>query len=125
MEHDPLTNISALDGRYRNKIGALAELASEFGLMRFRVTIECEWFIHLANCPDIPELPPLDDATEAYLRRIADDFDLAAARRIKALEATTNHDVKAVEYFVKEQLATDGELAPLTPWDSPKATRTR
>jgi adenylosuccinate lyase len=102
---DPLLAVSALDGRYRAKVAALAPLVSEFGLMRYRVRVECRWFAHLAAAPDIAELPPLSAAQRRAVDTVADDFDLAAAERIKALEATTNHDVKAVEYFVKERLA--------------------
>lgn len=106
MELNPLLNISALDGRYRDKISQLAPLASEFGLLRYRVLVECRWFEHLARSNDIPELPQPEAGALAQLRQISDEFSLTDAARIKSIEATTNHDVKAVEYFVKERLQT-------------------
>jgi adenylosuccinate lyase len=101
---DPLLAIGALDGRYRAKVEDLAPIVSEFGLMRFRVEVECRWFSHLAAAPDIPELPALDGPRQAAVDAVFADFDLAAAQRIKTYERTTNHDVKAVEYFVKDCL---------------------
>ncbi|MEQ9005594.1 MAG: adenylosuccinate lyase [Pseudomonadales bacterium] len=100
----PLMAISALDGRYRGKAEALAPLVSEFGLMRYRVLVECRWFAHLAAAPGIGELPALSAAQQQGLEAIVAGFDLTAAERIKGLEASTNHDVKAVEYFVKERV---------------------
>jgi adenylosuccinate lyase len=101
---NPLMAVSALDGRYRSKIDALAPLLSEYGLMRYRVLVECRWFAHLAAAPSITELPALTEPQRRALEAVADGFDLDAAERIKQLERTTNHDVKAVEYFVKERL---------------------
>tara|TARA_Y100001933_G_scaffold218397_2_gene226515 strand:- start:1483 stop:2859 length:1377 start_codon:yes stop_codon:yes gene_type:complete len=103
-EANPLLAVSALDGRYRAKVEDLAPIVSEFGLMRFRVTVECAWFAHLATDPAVPELPPLDAAQRRALDAVASGFDLDAAERIKTIERTTNHDVKAVEYYVKERL---------------------
>lgn len=101
---DPLLAVSAVDGRYRAKTEALSTIASEYGLHRFRVQAECAWFSALAACPEIPELGPLTNTQQAALNAISTNFDPAAAAKIKAFEATTNHDVKAVEYFVKEQI---------------------
>jgi adenylosuccinate lyase len=110
MELNELTALSPLDGRYRGQLGALPALASEFGLLRARVHVEIEWFLFLANLTPITELPPVDPAIAKRLRRVATDFDVDQARRIKDLERTTNHDVKAVEYYVKAQIR---ELTPL------------
>jgi adenylosuccinate lyase len=101
---DPLLAVSAVDGRYRTKTSALSTIASEYGLHRFRVQAECAWFSALAACPEVPELGPLNTNQQLALDAIATNFDPAAAARIKDFEATTNHDVKAVEYFVKEEI---------------------
>lgn len=101
---DPLLAVSAVDGRYQAKTAALRTIASEYGLHRFRVQAECAWFSALAACPEIPELGPLNTAQQTGLDAIASNFDTAAATEIKQFEATTNHDVKAVEYFVKGQI---------------------
>jgi len=105
MELTPITAIGAVDGRYRQKVAALAPLLSEYGLMKFRVLVECEWFKTLAGHREIRELPALNDAQRLAVSRIHEEFSLSDAERIKSLEATTNHDVKAVEYFVKERIA--------------------
>ena len=96
--------ISPLDGRYRARVAALAPLTSEFGLMRNRVMVEVEWFLHLAAEEQIPELPEPDEAARSAARAIWRDFAIADAERIRDIERTTNHDVKAVEYFVKERV---------------------
>lgn len=106
-----LTAISAVDGRYRKNVSELAPLVSEFGLIRSRVRIELAWFKALAAEPSIVELPALNPAQLAALDAIADRFCVADAERVKTLEATTNHDVKAVEYFVKERLVSIAGLA--------------
>ena len=98
---NPLTAISPLDGRYRRRAAALAPIVSEFGLMRYRVRVEVEWFLHLASLPDVAELPPVAAPVAERARAIWRDFSVADAEAIRALEAETNHDVKAVEYFVK------------------------
>ena len=107
-----LTAVSPLDGRYRGRVEALAPLVSEFGLIRFRVMVEIEWFLHLAATPEIAELPPLDEARKDACRAVYREFTVEDAERIRAIEARTNHDVKAVEYFVKERLAALEGLAP-------------
>jgi adenylosuccinate lyase len=112
MDIHPLLAVTALDGRYRGKVDDLAPLVGELGLMRYRVAVECRWFAHLADAAEIAELPPLTKAQRTALAAVEDDFDLAAAERIKALERVTNHDVKAVEYFVKERLRDVPGLAP-------------
>jgi adenylosuccinate lyase len=104
MQSHPLLAISALDGRYRSKVDTLAPIVSEYGLMRYRVMVECRWFAHLAAAPEIPELPALTAQQQAALDGVITGFDVAAAGAIKDLERTTNHDVKAVEYYVKAQI---------------------
>ena len=102
MNLEELTAISPLDGRYRRRVQALAPIVSEFGLMRYRVRVEVEWFLHLAKLDAAPELPPANAAQQDALRTLWQCFDVADARAIRAIEARTNHDVKAVEYFVKD-----------------------
>ena len=109
---NPLTAIGAIDGRYRAKTEALAPIFSEYGLIRFRVQVECEWFAALAALSEVAELPPLPPAAAQAVRAVHADFSLADAERVKALEATTNHDVKAVEYFVKARI---GQIEGLKP----------
>lgn len=107
MELTSLTAISPVDGRYRSKCERLDEYFSEFALIRYRVKVEIEYFIALAELP-LPQLEDIDQATLAGLRDIYRNFSLADAQRIKTIEATTNHDVKAVEYFIKEQFDARG-----------------
>lgn len=102
-----LTAISPVDGRYRSKCEKLDEYFSEFGLIRYRVKVEVEYFIALAELP-LPQLQGIDPEALQGLRNIYTDFSLADAERIKTIEATTNHDVKAVEYFLKEQFDARG-----------------
>ena len=111
MELSNLTALSSVDGRYASKTEALRPICSEYGLIRRRTLVEIRWFQALAAHPDIPELPPLSDAANAFLDELIDDFDENAARRVKDIEAVTNHDVKAVEYFLKERFAELPELA--------------
>ena len=107
----PLTALSPLDGRYRAKVAALAEHFSEFGLMRQRVRVELAWLEALSDEPGIAEVPPLSAATRALFSTVQRDFSVADAERIKAIERTTNHDVKAVEYWLKERFANVVEVA--------------
>ncbi len=109
---DALTALSPLDGRYAGKVDPLRPIFSEYGLIRARVRVEVEWLLALAAEPGIPELAPFSAAAAARLRALADGFSVEHAARVKAIEATTNHDVKAVEYFIKEQLKDDAELGP-------------
>ena len=108
----PLTAISPLDGRYRRRVAALNSLVSESALMRYRVRIEVAWFIHLSDQPAIDALPALGVDQQAKVAAIWRDFTIADAAAIRDLEAQTNHDVKAVEYFVKDKLARIEGLAP-------------
>lgn len=111
MSTHTLTALSPLDGRYAGKVEALRPIFSEFGLMHRRVHVEIEWLLALAAEPKIAELPPFGAAQIATLKAIADSFSVADGERIKAIEATTNHDVKAVEYFIKEKIGADASLA--------------
>src|SRR6185312_3520535 len=111
MSHHALTALSPLDGRYASKVEALRPIFSEFGLMHRRVQVEIEWLLALAAEPKIVELLAFDTTQVATLKAIAEDFSEADGERIKAIEATTNHDVKAVEYFIKEKIGADASLA--------------
>ena len=104
-----LQALSPLDGRYAPKLGALRALMSESGFMGWRVRVEVEWLLALAEA-GLPELPAFSAPARARLRAIADQFGAPQAARIKAIEARTNHDVKAVEYFLKESVQGDAEL---------------
>ncbi len=108
-----LTALSPLDGRYAAKTAALRPIFSEFGLMHRRVLVELHWLLALANEPRIVEVPALSTAARAALLAIGENFSEADAERIKTIERTTNHDVKAVEYFIKEQVAGNAELAAI------------
>jgi adenylosuccinate lyase len=107
-----LLALSPLDGRYAGKCDALRPIFSEFGLIHARVRVEVEWLLALAAEPGIVELAPFSAGAAARLRKLADDFSVDDATRVKAIERTTNHDVKAVEYFLKERLQGDAELGP-------------
>ncbi len=111
MEFSTLTAISPVDGRYGDKTATLRPLFSEYGLIRFRVEVEVRWLHALAASGAMTELPPLSDAARAWLDALAADFDEHGAHRVKELERTANHDVKAVEYFLRERLAEHDELA--------------
>ncbi len=111
MELSSLTAISPVDGRYGSKTCDLRPIFSEFGLIRCRILVEIRWLKALATQPEIVEVPAFSQQAIETLDAIAKDFSEKDARRIKEIERTTNHDVKAVEYFVKERIAGNGELA--------------
>jgi adenylosuccinate lyase len=100
-----LTAVTPIDGRYRARTRALEAYFSEFALIRYRVRIEVEWYVSLADNPAVDALAKLPSATVRKLRAVYEGFSLDDARRVKELEAETNHDVKAVEYFLKERVA--------------------
>ena len=106
----PLTALSPIDGRYASKADSLRAYLSEFGLIKARVTVEIRWLQMLAQNPDISELAAFDDSTNAFLDAIVDNFSEADAQAIKDIEATTNHDVKAVEYFIKDKFRGNANL---------------
>ncbi len=110
MDHPSLLALSPLDGRYGGKLADLRPVFSEFGLIRARVTVEVRWLQTLAAHPALPEIPALSAEANAQLDRLVADFSSEDAVRVKAIEATTNHDVKAVEYFLKEAVAGNEEL---------------
>jgi adenylosuccinate lyase len=105
-----LTNLSPIDGRYADKVEPLRAILSEYGLIRYRVLVEVRWLQSLAREPAIAEVPPLSPAAQAVLENIVAGFSVEDAERVKGIEKTTNHDVKAVEYFLKEKIAGNDEL---------------
>ncbi|MEG3135490.1 adenylosuccinate lyase [Rouxiella sp. T17] len=105
MELSSLTAVSPVDGRYGDKVSALRTIFSEFGLLKFRVQVEVRWLQKLATCAEIKEVPAFDADANAFLDQLVANFDEKDAQRIKDIEKTTNHDVKAVEYFLKEKVA--------------------
>lgn len=111
MSLSSLTALSPLDGRYQSKVAGLRPIFSEFGLIHRRLTVEVRWLQCLAAHPGIPELPQFGAETHAQLDAMVADFSEADAEAVKAIEATTNHDVKAVEYFIKQCAADNAELA--------------
>ena len=114
MDLSALTAVSPIDGRYGSKTAALRGIFSEYGLIKRRVLVEVRWLQCLAAHPGISEVPALSAAGNAALDGIATSFSEADARRIKDIEATTNHDVKAVEYFIKERFAGNDELQAIS-----------
>ncbi|MGY0632892.1 adenylosuccinate lyase [Luteimonas sp. A478] len=111
MSEATLLALSPLDGRYASKADPLRPIFSEFGLIRARVRVEVEWLLALAAEPGIVELADFDDGARDRLKALANDFSVNDAARVKEIERTTNHDVKAVEYFIKERLGDDPTLA--------------
>ena len=114
MELSALSAISPVDGRYGSKVKSLRPIFSEFGLIKYRVTVEVRWLQKLASTAAINEVPAFSDEANALLNAIVNDFCEADAQKIKDIEATTNHDVKAVEYFLKEKIANNSELHAIT-----------
>ncbi|WP_339340301.1 adenylosuccinate lyase [uncultured Psychrobacter sp.] len=106
----PLTALSPIDGRYASKADSLRPYLSEFGLIKARVTVEVRWLQSLADNSAIGELAAFDNETNAFLDSIVDDFSESDAQAIKDIEATTNHDVKAVEYFIKDKFRGNQQL---------------
>ncbi len=102
---DALMSVTPIDGRYRARTAALQAYFSEFALIRYRVRVEIEWYLSIAGNPEFAPLGRISPALAARLREIHERFSIADARRVKQIEAETNHDVKAVEYFVKERIA--------------------
>ena len=114
MDLTNLTALSPLDGRYADKVAALRPIFSEYGLIRARITVEIRWLQAISRQPRIAEVPALSEAADAALEDIAAGFSPADGERVKAIEATTNHDVKAVEYFLKEKVGGNKELADVS-----------
>jgi len=114
MELSALTAISPVDGRYGSKVKSLRPIFSEFGLIKYRVTVEVRWLQKLSQTDAINEVPVFSDAANQVLNALVTNFSETDALRIKEIEATTNHDVKAVEYFLKEKIADNSELNAVT-----------
>ncbi|CAH0990332.1 Adenylosuccinate lyase [Sinobacterium norvegicum] len=110
MKLSALTAVSPIDGRYGSKTEVLRSIFSEYGLIKSRVTVEVRWLQHLANHPQITELPAFSDDANQLLNNLVSNFNTDYADRVKEIERTTNHDVKAVEYLIKEQFAGNEEL---------------
>lgn len=110
MELTALTALSPIDGRYQDKVSSLRPVFSEFGLLKFRVEVEVRWLQKLASHAQIKEVPAFSEKANDYLNQIVANFSLEDANRIKTIERTTNHDVKAVEYFLKEKCEALPEL---------------
>ena len=107
MKLEKLTAVSPIDGRYRNKTESLDSFFSEFALIKYRVKVEVEYFISLCELP-LPQLASADKKSYRKLREIVENFTIEEAKEIKEIENTTNHDVKAVEYFLKRKFDTNG-----------------
>ena len=110
MTFNNLTSISPIDGRYSDKTSPLKAIFSEFGLIKYRLLVEVRWLEAMSNNPHISEVPKFSPQSNAALLAIADNFSLEDAKSIKEIERTTNHDVKAVEYFLKEKVSSIPEL---------------
>ncbi|MGB0449233.1 MAG: adenylosuccinate lyase [Porticoccaceae bacterium] len=110
MPLSSLTAVSPIDGRYGSKTDQLRSVFSEYGLIRYRVMVEVRWLQHLANHPEISEVAPFSDEANGILNQLVDNFTVEQALRVKEIESTTNHDVKAVEYLLKETIADNAEL---------------
>jgi len=113
MQLTSLSAISPIDGRYADKTWDLREIVSEYGLIRYRVVVEVRWLQALAAHAGVPEVPPLSERAADTLQAVLDKFDLGEAERVKAVEDSTNHDVKAVEYYLKEKINNDRELSKI------------
>ncbi len=114
MERNRLRALSPADGRYADKVNGLRDILSEYGLIRYRVLVEVRWLQWLADEPLIIELPPLSSVMKDVLNDVVDRFTADDAERVKRIEATTNHDVKAVEYFIREKIGAGGDTQGLS-----------
>ncbi len=113
MSLTPLTALSPIDGRYANKVDSLRHIFSEFGLIRYRVAVEINWLKALADEATIEEVPALSSDANSWLNALIENFSEDDALQVKAIEAETNHDVKAVEYFLRKRFEQHSELANL------------
>ena len=110
MTFDALTSISPIDGRYRSKTNSLEDIFSEFGLIKYRVLVEVRWLEAMSKNSEISEVPVFNKKSHKLLSALANNFSLHDAKSIKAIEKTTNHDVKAVEYYIKDKISLSSEL---------------
>ena len=113
MKLTELSAISPIDGRYSKLVPELQEIFSEYALIKYRIFVEIEWFIHLSNQSNIEELPNLTKQSITFLSKIEKNFNLAEARKVKNIEKKTNHDVKAVEYYLRDQFMQSKQLKGL------------
>jgi adenylosuccinate lyase len=113
MELNTLSAVTPIDGRYSKATLKLREIFSEYGLIRSRAIVEVTWLIRLADTKELDDIPTLSDAGRKKLNSLIDNFSMADAERVKEIEATTNHDVKAVEYWLKESVSDDNDLREL------------
>ena len=109
-----LTAVAPIDGRYAAKTDTLRNVFSEFGLIKYRVLVEVRWLQRLASCSEIKEVPSLSNAANVLLNNLVNEFSIDQAERIKEIERTTNHDVKAVEYLIKETISNNSELSAVS-----------
>ncbi len=114
MDFSTLTAVTPIDGRYASKTQSLRAIFSEFGLIKYRVEVEVRWLQKLADHEEVIEVKPFSPETNTFLNKIVDDFDISHAEQIKTIERTTNHDVKAVEYFLKDQFKDNEELVAVS-----------
>ena len=114
MDLSSLTAISPIDGRYRSKSADLADTFSEFALIKYRLIIEVRWFQHLCNVKELEELPCLNESDRAFLDSLIETYSEQSASAVKSLELSTNHDVKAVEYYLKEKMSDIKSLSPFS-----------
>ena len=110
MDLSALTAISPVDGRYQNKTDVLKPIFSEYGLFKFRVLVEIEWLKKLSKIPNIEEIESFSADSISLLDNIKNNFSIEDAKKIKEIEKTTNHDMKAVEYFIREKIQSDPKL---------------
>ncbi len=110
MKLQSITAISPIDGRYNDKVAELRPIFSEYGLIYYRLAVEIKWLQMLSSNKDITEIQSFDNKTNSFLTKLLDDFNEVEAQRIKEIEESTNHDVKAIEYYLKEKLSTKSEL---------------
>ncbi|HLB30531.1 MAG TPA: adenylosuccinate lyase, partial [Gammaproteobacteria bacterium] len=114
MELNELSAISPIDGRYGRRTAPLRDIFSEYGLMKYRTLVEIRWLEALSAHPRLPECPELSSGARAHLEDIIAGFSATDAGRIKMIEQRTNHDVKAVEYYLRERCGENAELAGLS-----------
>src|ERR1700674_704842 len=114
MPLSALTALSPLDGRYRDKVSRLSDYFSEFGLIRYRIRVEIEWLKALCAAKALVDIPSLSPATLKQLDAVVRDFSVIDGDAVKQIEARTNHDVKAIEYWLKEKLSDNTEIAGVT-----------
>ena len=111
-----LTALTSIDGRYRSKLEDLSSICSEMGLIKYRVLVELRWLRFLSLSDEIPDLPGFSEKALNHLEEIESQFSLEDAKEVKRLERQTNHDVKAVEYFIKNKISDIPELKEIQEW---------